>query len=36
MESLVKQLVTFGTTYGLQVIGAILILILGRIVAGID
>ena len=35
MESLVKQLVTFGTTYGLQVIGAILILILGRIVAGI-
>jgi small conductance mechanosensitive channel len=35
MESLVKQLVAFSTTYGLQVIGAILILILGRIAAAI-
>jgi small conductance mechanosensitive channel len=35
MESCAKQLVTFATTYGLQVIGAILILILGRIAAGI-
>jgi small conductance mechanosensitive channel len=35
MESLTKQLVAFATTYGLQVIGAILILIFGRIAAGI-
>ena len=35
MESLTKQLVTFATTYGLQVVGAILILIFGRIAAGI-
>jgi len=35
MDSLVKQLVTFATTYGLQVVGAILILILGRMAAGI-
>lgn len=35
MESLTKQLITFATTYGLQVIGAILILIVGRIAAGV-
>ena len=35
MESITKQLVTFATTYGLQVLGAILILIFGRIAAGI-
>ena len=33
--SIVEQLITFGTTYGLQVIGAVLILIVGRIAAGI-
>ena len=35
MESITKQLVAFATTYGLQVLGAILILIFGRIAAGI-
>jgi small conductance mechanosensitive channel len=30
----VDQLIAFGTTYGLKIIGAILILIVGRIVAG--
>lgn len=35
METFVDQLVVFGTTYGLKIIGAILILILGRIAAGI-
>jgi len=35
MENVVEQLVTFVTTYGLKIIGAIIILILGRIVAGI-
>jgi small conductance mechanosensitive channel len=34
-ESVVEQLVTFGTTYGLKIIGAILLLILGRIAAGL-
>jgi small conductance mechanosensitive channel len=33
--SIVEQLIAFGTKYGLQVIGAVLILIVGRIVAGI-
>jgi len=35
MEEVIKQLVEFGTQYGLKIIGAILILIVGRIVAGI-
>lgn len=35
MEDVVKQLITYATTYGLQVIGAILILIIGRIAAGL-
>jgi small conductance mechanosensitive channel len=35
MESVSNQLTVFVTTYGLKIIGAILILILGRIVAGI-
>jgi hypothetical protein len=35
MESVVDQLVTFGTAYGLKIIGAILLLILGRIAAGL-
>jgi hypothetical protein len=34
IESVMKQLVNFGTTYGLQVIGAVVILIVSRIVAG--
>ncbi len=34
MDNAVENLVTFATTYGLKVIGAILVLILGRIVAG--
>ena len=34
-ESVVDQLVAFSTTYGLKVIGAILLLILGRIAAGL-
>ena len=35
MENVIKQLTEFGTQYGLKVIGAILILIIGRIAAGI-
>jgi small conductance mechanosensitive channel len=35
VQSLLSQLITLGTTYGLQVIGAIVILIVGRIAAGI-
>jgi len=35
IEKIINQLVIFGTEYGLKVIGAILILIVGRIVAGI-
>lgn len=35
VQPVMDQLVKFGTTYGLQIIGAILILILGRIAAGI-
>lgn len=35
MESVIKLLAEFGTTYGLKIIGAILILIIGRIAAGI-
>ena len=35
VQSLLSQLTTLGTTYGLQVIGAIVILIAGRIAAGI-
>jgi small conductance mechanosensitive channel len=35
MESVGNQLVFFVTNYGLKIIGAILILILGRIAAGL-
>ena len=35
METMSNQIVVFVTTYGLKIIGAILILILGRIAAGI-
>jgi small conductance mechanosensitive channel len=35
MEQVVDRLIEFGTVYGIRVIGAIIILILGRIVAGI-
>ncbi|UCF57208.1 MAG: mechanosensitive ion channel family protein, partial [Deltaproteobacteria bacterium] len=35
MESVSNQLTVFVTTYGLKIIGAIVILILGRIAAGI-
>lgn len=35
METVVERLTEFATVYGLKVIGAILILIIGRIVAGI-
>jgi small conductance mechanosensitive channel len=35
MQKIVEQLVSFGTTYGLQIIGAIIILIVGRIAAGV-
>jgi small conductance mechanosensitive channel len=35
VNSVVKQLVEFTTTYGLKVIGAILILVFGRIAAGL-
>lgn len=35
MESVVDQLTVFGTNYGLRIIGAILLLILGRIAAGL-
>jgi small conductance mechanosensitive channel len=34
MENVNEQLVQFATTYGLKIIGAVLILIIGRIVAG--
>lgn len=36
MEDVIRRLMQLGTDYGLQVIGAILILIAGRIVAGIS
>jgi len=35
MNPAIEQLTLFFTTYGLKVIGAIIILILGRIAAGI-
>ncbi|MCK4271957.1 mechanosensitive ion channel [bacterium] len=35
MERVIEQLTEFATVYGLKVIGAILILIIGRIVAGV-
>ncbi len=35
MEPVIDQLMIFATTYGLQIIGAILILILGRLAAGL-
>jgi small conductance mechanosensitive channel len=35
MDNIINQLIEFGTTYGLKIIGAILILIIGRIAAGI-
>ena len=35
MENVIEQLVAFAKTYGLKVIGAIIILIIGRIIAGI-
>jgi len=35
IQPAIDQLLTFGTTYGLKIIGAIIILIIGRIVAGI-
>ena len=35
MEAATNQLVFFATTYGVKIIGAIIILILGRIAAGI-
>ncbi len=35
METFMEQLVTFATTYGLKIVGAIVILIVGRIAAGI-
>jgi small conductance mechanosensitive channel len=35
METFMDQLIIFATTYGLKIIGAVLILIIGRIVAGI-
>lgn len=34
METIVEQLTQFATTYGIKIVGAILILIIGRIVAG--
>ena len=34
-QKIIDQLVAFGTTYGLKIIGAILILIIGRIAAGL-
>ncbi|MHC4756989.1 MAG: mechanosensitive ion channel family protein, partial [Planctomycetota bacterium] len=34
MESVVDKLIAFATTYGLKIIGAIIILIIGRIAAG--
>jgi small conductance mechanosensitive channel len=35
MDKIIEQLASFGTTYGLKIIGAIIILIIGRIAAGI-
>lgn len=35
METFMDQLIIFATTYGLKVLGAVLILIIGRIVAGV-
>ena len=35
IHPIIDQLVSFGTTYGLQIIGAIIILVVGRIAAGI-
>ena len=35
MDTFSEQLVVFATTYGLKIIGAIIILILGRIAAGL-
>jgi len=35
MEDIIKQLTAFGAEYGIKIIGAIIILIVGRIVAGI-
>jgi small conductance mechanosensitive channel len=35
MENFMDQLIIFATTYGLKVLGAVLILIIGRIVAGV-
>ena len=35
MKTVMEQLVAFATTYGLQIIGAIIILIVGRIAAGV-
>jgi small conductance mechanosensitive channel len=34
MESVLDNLITFATAYGLKIIGAIIILIIGRIAAG--
>lgn len=34
MESMLDNLITFATAYGLKIIGAIIILIIGRIAAG--
>lgn len=34
MENIMDQLITFATTYGLKIVGAVLILILGRLFAG--
>lgn len=34
METFIDQLVIFATTYGLKIIGAVLILIFGRVLAG--
>ena len=34
MENVMDNLITFATSYGIKVVGAILILIIGRIVAG--
>ena len=35
IKPVIDQLMSFGTTYGLQIIGAIIILIVGRIAAGV-
>ena len=35
LQTVIDQLITFGTEYGLKIVGAILILIVGRIVASI-